>query len=109
MKKNYILLVLIISFCVNSAFGFDASVPVLTTQLTDEYPLEMPELKKYPIYINATVEDPDTIDLVTLTIDGEAHDATEKNGFYYYSWTPSSYGVHEIVITAKTTSLKILR
>jgi hypothetical protein len=104
MKKNYILLVLIITLCVNSAFGFDASVPVLTTQLTDEYPLEMPELKKYPIYINATVEDPDTIDLVTLTIDGETYDATEKNGFYYYSWTPSSYGVHEIVITAKTTN-----
>jgi len=104
MKKNYNLLVLIITICVNSAFGFDASVPVLTSQLTEDYPLEMPELKEYPIYINATVEDPDMIDLVTLTIDGVTYDAIQKNEFYYYSWTPSSYGVHEILITAKAIS-----
>mgnify|MGYP006098031089 CR=1 FL=1 len=44
----------------------------------------MPDLKEYPIYINATVEDPDMIDLVTLAIDGTTYNAIQKNGFYYY-------------------------
>lgn len=104
MKKNYSLLVLLFVICINSSFGFDATVPVLSTQLTEDYPLEMSELKEYPIYITATVEEPDTMDEVTLTINGESFTAIEKNGFYLYPWTPTSYGAHEIIITAKTSS-----
>ncbi len=104
MKKNYYLLALLLLLGFNSSFGFDATVPVLTTQLTEDYPLEMPVLKDYPIYINASVEEPDTMDEVTITINGDTYTAIEKEGYYFYAWTPSSYGSHEIVITAKATS-----
>src|SRR5690606_20408534 len=78
------------------------STPELTTKLTEDYPIEMPVLKPYPIYMNASVESPDSISEVKLTINGTEYDAVADTGFYYYLWTPANYGNHEIVITAKT-------
>ncbi len=104
MKKIYFLLVLLFSCQIYAENINVATNPELSTRLTEDYAIEMPELKPYPIYINATVEMPDTMQEVTVEINGTTYTAEEEDGFYYYLWTPSSYGSHEIVITAIATS-----
>jgi len=79
-------------------------IPEVSTRLTEDYPIEMPSLKVYPIYVTATVEAPDTMEDVTIEINGESFTAIGADGYYYYLWTPSSYGNHEINITATATS-----
>ncbi len=105
MKKTYFLIAL--TFLLQlSVFAetLPLSTPVLTTRLTEDYPLEMPQLRAYPIYMNASVEDPDSISEVKISIDGTEYDAMANTGFYYYLWTPESYGVHEIIMTARTVN-----
>lgn len=104
MKTFYLLFILFFSLSINAKANLNNTIPVLTTQLSEEYPLEMQELIAYQIYINATVEDPDTMEEVTLNINGETFNAIENNGYYYYLWTPSSFGTHEIIITAVAAS-----
>lgn len=105
MKKTYYLILLLACISI-SAFAQNKllSTPELTTRLTEDYPLEMPRLRTYPIYINASVDDPDTISEVSVEIDGVVYPAEEETGFYYYLWTPSQYGDHEIILTAKSSN-----
>jgi len=65
MKKNVLLLFIFAYFTLIA----NAAQPTLKTFLTEDYPIEMASLKPYPIYINADVDVPDTINQVTLTID----------------------------------------
>lgn len=77
--------------------------PEVTTRLIDVYPLEMPNLKAYPIYINSSiVVSDDLVELqqIDLEIGNDTFTAEEQDGFYYYLWTPSSYGIHTIDIHA---------
>lgn len=109
LKSNYLLVVLAVlslftTVQLNATECTMATAPELTTRLTADYALEMPSLKAYPIYINASVELPDTMQQVEIEIDGVTYTAEEVEGFYYYLWTPSSYGVHSIIITATATS-----
>lgn len=99
MKKFYILFLLAIAMQVSA---FAQTTLELSTRLTEDYPLEMPTLRAYPVYLNAEVEEPDSVTEVTLTINGEEFPAEIETGFYYYLWEPSNYGNHEIVMTAKT-------
>lgn len=99
MKKFYLLFVLAIAIQMSA---FSQNTLELSTRLTEDYPLEMPVLKSYPIYVNAEVEEPDSILEVTITINGEEFSADADTGFYYYLWKPESYGTHEIIITAKS-------
>lgn len=99
MKKTYFLIALSLLLQISV---FAQTAPELTTRLTEAYPLEMPQLKAYPIYMNASVEEPDSISEVKISIDGTEYDAIVNTGFYYYLWTPESYGNHEIVMTATT-------
>ena len=98
MHKLQFALLLATSFC------FSQTAPGLTTQLSEDSNLEMPSLKPYVIYMNASVEDPDTIESVSLEIGSEVFTAVEETGFYYFLWTPSTYGSHEIQITATTNT-----
>lgn len=84
--------------------GSKATNPTVETKLTEDYPLIMPTLKEYVVYINAFVDEPDSIDDVLITINSNFYSAIEKNGFYYFLWTPSNYGEHNITITAKTSN-----
>jgi hypothetical protein len=102
MKKTYFLFVLAIVMQV-SVFAQNLLAPEITTRLTEAYPIEMPVLKAYPIYMNATVEAPDSISEVIITINGTDYPVIADTGFYYYLWTPESFGNHEIIMTAKTT------
>lgn len=105
MKKTYFLIALSLLLQLSMfAESRTQTTLELTTRLTEDYPLEMPVLKAYPIYMNASVDDPDSISEVNISIDGTDYAADENIGFYYYLWTPDSYGSHEIIITAKTTN-----
>jgi len=77
--------------------------PTVTTRLTENYPIEMPTLKAYPIYIQASIDIPDNlleVQNVSIEIDGTNYATEQRNNLYYYLWTPSSYGNHSINITA---------
>src|SRR5690554_2653240 len=105
MKKTYFL----IAFCFLlqlSAFAetLPLTAPEITTRLTEDYPIEMPQLRAYPIYINASAVDPDIVSEVKISINGTEYNVEENTGFYYYLWTPASYGNHEIVMTAITAA-----
>lgn len=96
MKKTYFLLVI---FGMLQALVF-ASTPEITTRLTEAYPVEMPELRAYPIYMSASVEDPFEITEVKISINGVEESAVADVGFYYYLWYPETYGAYEIIMTA---------
>ncbi len=76
--------------------------PVLTTRLTEDYPLLMDALKPYPIYMNSSIlfEDSLAIDSIKVTVGGVSGLAQMESGFYYYLWTPDSYGNHQVEITS---------
>ena len=100
MKKTILLLIIFACFNLTA----NATQPNLKTFLTEDYPIEMTTLKPYPIYINADVDAPDTINQVSLTIDGTSVQVTSKDGYYYYLWTPGSYGNHQIEISTTTAN-----
>ncbi len=104
MKKLYFLLVLLLSLHISAKDYISVAPPEVSTRLTEDYTVEMSTLKAYPIYVNATVELPDTMQEVVIDIDGVEYTAETEDGFYYYLWTPSAYGVHNIIIKAIATS-----
>lgn len=102
MKKRYFLFALL-TLLQLSLFAKELPLtgPEITTRLTEDYPVEMPQLRAYPIYMNATADELAEITGVTIEINGELHQAVEDEGFYYYLWRPEAYGSYEIEMTAK--------
>lgn len=77
--------------------------PALSTRLTEDFSLDMPELEEYRIFINASIELPDLLSIsnVEMTIGGNDVEVLESgSGYFYYDWTPGSHGTHLIEITA---------
>lgn len=105
MKKRYFLIVLSMLLSI-SVFAHDlaAGNPEITTRLSEDYPLEMPVLKSYPIYMNAMADQGATITAVDISINGEVYEAVEDTGFYYYLWQPEVYGTYEIILTARDSN-----
>ncbi len=103
MKNFYFLFAFLLVHPIWSSAG-NLATPILTSKLTDAFPLEMPTLKAYPVYMNASVDSPDSISAVTITIDGAEYAASVGQGFYFYLWTPASYGTHQIVMKATTNT-----
>lgn len=87
------------SFEVIDLNSFD---PVVTTRLTEDYPLEMPALMAYPIYASATIDEPDflSISKIEVFVEGNLIPTIEKNGFYYALWTPAAYQTYKVDIVA---------
>lgn len=79
MKKRYFLFALVTLLQV-SLFAKELPLagPEITTRLTEDYPIEMPELRAYPIYMNATADELAEITGVTIEINGELHQAVEN-------------------------------
>tara|TARA_B110000003_G_scaffold53347_1_gene53057 strand:+ start:148 stop:1722 length:1575 start_codon:yes stop_codon:yes gene_type:complete len=96
------LIVLLLIFFITA--DLNATNPIVKTKLTEDYPLIMRTLKEYVIYIDAFVDEPDTIDEIIISINSNVYSASENNGFYYFIWTPSDYGVHNITIAANTAN-----
>jgi len=103
-RMYFFMALLFVSLSAQAEEDCIVTQPELSTRLTEGYDLQMTAFKAYPIYINATVELPDTMQEVTVEIDGEVFTAEESTDFYYHLWTPDAYGTHEIVITAKAAS-----
>jgi len=78
--------------------------PVVSTKLTDEYPIEMPTLTPYPLYAFATIEEPTQLSInnIVFEIDGTPLTTTQENGYYFAWWTPASIGNYEV--QAKATA-----
>lgn len=76
--------------------------PVITTRLSENNPVEMNDLKAYPIYMNTSIDQPDflNVDSITLEIGGERYKASRGNGYFYYLWTPSTFGDHTVSMTS---------
>lgn len=76
--------------------------PILSTRLTENFPIEMPQLHAYPIYINAKMSGPSYLALnnVNIEIDDTSFNLGSSEGDYTFWWTPSGFGVHTINITA---------
>ncbi|MBS1547518.1 MAG: discoidin domain-containing protein [Bacteroidetes bacterium] len=80
--------------------------PVVTTKLTDAYPIEMPALYPYALYAEASIEEPDfnSITSVVFSVDGAEIPAQLVNGVWQAWWTPASYGVHAVAVTATASN-----
>lgn len=80
--------------------------PVVTTTLTEAFPVEMAELHAYALYAQASIDEPDfnTITGVTFNVDGTELPALLVNGAYQAWWTPSSYGMHAVTVTATASN-----
>ncbi|WP_406683814.1 peptide-N-glycosidase F-related protein [Seonamhaeicola sp. MEBiC1930] len=76
--------------------------PTISTRLTEDYPLEMPALHAYPIYITTSVEEADLISInsIEVTVDGTPLTVVGENGLHYALWTPDDYGFHNVNIIA---------
>jgi hypothetical protein len=84
-------------------FDLSSYNPVITTRLTDAFPVEMPSLMFYPVYMNADIAFPDSlsVDSVTFSVSGQEYlSELHTSGYYYYLWQPASYGIHAVDIKA---------
>lgn len=80
--------------------------PVVSTKLTDAYPIEMPELHGYTLYAAASIEEPgfNSISSVVFNADGVDIPASLMNGAFEAWWTPSGYGPHTVTATATASN-----
>jgi hypothetical protein len=84
-------------------FDLSSYSPIITTRLTENYPVEMPSLMAYPIYLNSSIDHPDSlsVDSMTVEVGGQTYLAEMHNsGYYYVLWTPTTYGAHTVNITS---------
>lgn len=77
-------------------------VPALNTRLTTNFPLEMPELMPYLLSASTSVEHSDILEIekVEFEIEGEIYLGEAIKNSYQSWWQPTSYGEHQITITA---------
>lgn len=100
MKKRHFFAFLMLAMTFSLFANAPLAGPELTTRLTEAYPIEMRELKSYPIYMNAEADGSAEITDVTIQINDVAYPVEVDTGFYYYLWLPEAYGTYEIVMTA---------
>ena len=81
-------------------------IPVVTTRLIESFPIEMPDLLEYPIYINAFMDDEEGVDIdhVVVTVNGTEELVKESEGYFYVLWRPEEYGDYDVEITAVATN-----
>lgn len=77
-------------------------VPEVFTGLTEDLPIQMPQLMPYRLYANAQTAESEMLDIANITfeVDGQLLESLDNDGYFLAWWTPSSYGEHTIVITA---------
>lgn len=81
--------------------------PEIRSSLTEDFPLQMASgMYAYPIYIHTSIDEAAmlTVDDVTIAVDGNTFPTGEGDGYRYFLWTPSDYGVHEVAITATASN-----
>lgn len=80
--------------------------PMVTTKLTDAFPVQMPDLHAYALYANASIDEPDfnTITSVVFNVNGETLPTTREGTAWLAWWTPTNYGAHTITATATASN-----
>jgi len=88
------------------ALDLSSYFPVVSTKLTDAFPVQIPALHAYALYANASIAEPDfnTITSVVFNVGGTDIPATVENGAWQTWWTPSSYGSHTVTVTATASN-----
>lgn len=80
--------------------------PVVSTKLTDAYPIEMPALHAYALYASASIDEPgfNSITAVVFNVDGTDIPADTVHGAWLAWWTPAAYGTHAVTVTATASN-----
>jgi hypothetical protein len=80
--------------------------PMVSTKLTEAYPIEMPALYPYALYAEADIAEPDfnSITGVVFSVDGTDIPAQLVNSAWQAWWTPASYGAHTVSVTATASN-----
>ncbi len=78
----------------------------IKTFFTNELPVEMPRLMPYLLHSNVSIQESQYLGIVSLSysIGEETLETVNVSGDYQAWWTPSSYGTHEITVTAVATN-----
>ena len=77
-------------------------LPELHTNLTENYPLEMPQLYAYKITASASIAEPEALSIQTIEfwVNGEQLTTEMGSNSYFAWWTPQDYGSYNIEIKA---------
>jgi len=77
--------------------------PTVSTKLTDAFPIEMPVLNAYPIYVSTSIDEPAQLSVtsVEFEINGAVISAYAQDGYYLGWWTPSATGSYNVNVKAK--------
>ncbi len=76
--------------------------PEISTRLVQSYLIEMPLLRAYPIYANASISHPDvfSVDSMLFIIDGRDYPTTHNGSLFTVWWQPDSFGPHAVELKA---------
>ncbi len=76
--------------------------PIISTLLSDSFPIEMPVLKAFPIYSSTSIQESGflSVDTVRYLINGTPLSTSFLNGKWVALWYPSAYGNHTVQATA---------
>ena len=76
--------------------------PQIQTRLTENYPIEMPELYAYKLTANAEIAEEEALSVESMEfwVNGEQIEAVRANNSWFAWWTPANYGNHTIEIRA---------
>lgn len=82
--------------------------PVVNQKITHAYKVEMPDLKPYMLYADASIDEPDFLSITSIefSVNGSSVSTIYKNGTAKALWTPTYYGTYTISATAKANNGK---
>lgn len=85
--------------------------PEVSTKLTNDFPIEMPNLNAYPLYANASIDEPAELSIssVEFEIDGDIIDGYVQDGYYLGWWTPSAIGNYDVYVKATASNGNVTR
>jgi len=76
--------------------------PVVSTKLTDAFPIEMPVLNAYPLYASAAIGEPGELSIssVEFEIGGDIISGYVQDGYFLGWWKPSAIGNYDVYVKA---------
>ncbi|MCC7513582.1 MAG: discoidin domain-containing protein [Bacteroidia bacterium] len=76
--------------------------PAVSSKLTGDYDLEMPQLYPYLLHTNASIAEPTLLSIASVeyNINGVVLNTIYNDGDYQVWWTPPAYGNYTIYVTA---------
>ena len=79
-----------------------AIAPVIISRLTEDYPVQMPELMPYVLFARATIDESPALSISNIEYFANGSPITvQKQGEVYQAlWTPSQFGNNQIEIRA---------